>query len=341
MSKADSQLMKGVAILLMIYLHLFDSSANLDLCSIFLFIDHTPIVYILTKATHPISFFLIIGGYGLFKVNEHGDNHRFFRIFRLYLHWWLIMGIFVVIGHCIMPSNYPNSISYFLLNALGFYWTYNKVSWFLLPYCILSVFSPYIFRIMSRFRASYNIVFTLIVFILTSFSISRFGPSYFFHHPILYNVILPFHLLFSFTLGAMAAREKWFEKIRTKTQNIKHINFIAGISVLILIFINCIFKYNYFYAFLIISSLSLIKFPSVLRYSLQKLGDNSMNMWLIHGWFCYYFFRDYLFALKYPVIIFIVLVALSYIFSLVVNKILSPFEKLLFTKKEFKSKPIL
>ena len=50
MTKQESQLMKGVAILLMIFYHLFDRINNAEICDNLISIDGTPLVFILSRA---------------------------------------------------------------------------------------------------------------------------------------------------------------------------------------------------------------------------------------------------------------------------------------------------
>lgn len=57
MTRQQSQMMKGVAILLMIFLHLFNQEGNVALCHNLLFIGGTPLVSILSRAANPVAFF--------------------------------------------------------------------------------------------------------------------------------------------------------------------------------------------------------------------------------------------------------------------------------------------
>lgn len=205
-------MMKGVAILLMIFLHLFNQSVNVDLCRNFIYIDGTPLVLILSRASNPVAFFLILGGYGLYKVYVRGDRHRWTRILKLMIHYWVILVVFLSIGHFMHPLEYPGSWLSLLSNATGFHTTYNGEMWFLLPYVLLSAISPVLFRIMSRFKAIYVIVGTLLIHLCTSFCISRYGTIFFYHNYLAYTPLLVCHLLFNFSLGAMAARTNFFEK---------------------------------------------------------------------------------------------------------------------------------
>lgn len=342
MTKSESQMMKGVAILLMLFLHLFNQPANVDLCRNLLRIDGTPLVLILSHAANPVAFFLILGGYGMYKVCEKGDKHRLSRLIKLYLHYWAILLIFVSVGHFIRPDVYPGSLLTVLSNITGYENTYNGEMWFLLPYVILSALSPYIFKIMTRFRTVTIIAATLFIHLCTSFCISRYGASFWFHNYWAYNPLLVFHLLFNFSLGAMAARTRFFERLKARFSHYGHIMpAIAWGGVICLVSVNCIFKYNFFYAFGIITCLLFVPLPSIIKKSLCQLGDNSMNMWMIHSWFCYYLFHNFIYSFRYPMIIFAFLTIISYLCSLIVNRITLPIERQFMTKREAAEKPIL
>lgn len=90
--------------------------------------------------------------------------------------------------------------------------------------------------------------------LVTSYLISRYGGSYIYARPLLCNTILVPHLMFNFMLGGMAARHNFFETIGGKLKAVKPVvvNCIC-LGVFVLVSISCIFKYNYFYAFLFIS----------------------------------------------------------------------------------------
>lgn len=341
MTKEQSQMMKGVAILLMIFLHLFNQSGNVALCHNLIFIGGEPLAYILSRASNPVAFFLILGGYGLYKVYEKGDRHRWSRLLKLLIHYWIIMIAFLAIGHFVKPSLYPGSVTNIISNFSGYETTYNGEMWFLLPYVILSALSPWLFRLMSNYRASTIVITTLFIHLCTSFCISRYGAAFLYHNYWAYNPLLVFHLLFNFSLGAMAARSRIFERIAGIIRNRHYIKSLAWLGVITLGAISCVFKYNYFYAFGVITCLLFAPMPKLFKAALCKLGYQSMNMWMIHSWFCYYLFHDFIYSFSYPLLIFIVLVIISYICSLIVNVFAKPIERLVMTKAEIKTKPIL
>ena len=220
-------MMKGVAILLMIFLHLFNQQANVELCHNLIVIDGSRLVLLLSRASNPVAFFLVLGGYGLYKVFEKGDKHRYTRILKLLIHYWIILAIFVTIGHFINPAKYPGGVMKILSNISGYQTTYNGEMWFLLPYIVLSLLSPWLFRLFARFRAITIVGCTLLIHLCTSYGISRYGESYLYLNYWIYNPLLVLHLLFNFSLGAMAARCEFFNKIRHCLRNYKHISILA------------------------------------------------------------------------------------------------------------------
>lgn len=213
MDKDKSQVLKGVAILMMLFWHLFDREKNVELCHNFLFVGGEPLVYFLSPLTHPVAFFLILGGYGIYKVNENRhDKNRFSRILKLYIHYWLTLIIFLAIGHFMYPERYPGAFSTIVKNFIGYNTTYNAEMWFLYPYVLLSIIAPFIFKIMSRYNWWQIMVVASFIYLSSCFCISRFGVKYLYSNMLIYTPILVLQQSFNFTLGALAAREKWVER---------------------------------------------------------------------------------------------------------------------------------
>lgn len=227
MTRQESQAMKGVAILLMIFLHLFNQEGNVALCHNLLFIDETPLVLILSRASNPVAFFLILGGYGLYRVYEKGDRHHWSRLAKLLIHYWIILLIFVTIGHFIRPTAYPGSFIKILSNVTGYETTYNGEMWFLLPYMVLSACSKPLFDFLKRFRAWMVVAATLFIHLCTSYCISRHGVSFFYSNYWAYDPLLVFHLLFNFCLGAMLARSNFFERLSALVKRNLYTNALA------------------------------------------------------------------------------------------------------------------
>ena len=60
MSIRETTILKGVAILFMLYLHLFNQMANVNLCTTYLSIRGVPFVHLFSRCTGPVAFYLTI-----------------------------------------------------------------------------------------------------------------------------------------------------------------------------------------------------------------------------------------------------------------------------------------
>lgn len=79
MSLRESTILKGVAILFMLYLHLFNRLENVDLCITHLSVGNIPLVHLFTRCTNPVPFYLILSGYGLYASYKNGKKTEFFK----------------------------------------------------------------------------------------------------------------------------------------------------------------------------------------------------------------------------------------------------------------------
>lgn len=145
-----------------------------------------------------------------------------------------------------------------------------------------------------------------------------------------YNPFLIIHLSFAFLLGAAAAKYKVFEHKQTILSRRSHIGSwftIKGqwlILLIALVTLKCSFEtsaFNNIYAFGIIYLFLRIPRWRWIDKILAELGNKSMDMWMIHSWFCYYLFHDWIYIFRYPMVIMVILIIVSYLCSLVVNKI--------------------
>ncbi|MRJ07962.1 hypothetical protein EDL99_03540 [Ornithobacterium rhinotracheale] len=233
MDKTLTTKIKGVAILIMLFLHLFNKSK--DYIS-FLKINGEPLFHLLSKYTMIcVPFYLILGGYGLYKTYEKNKNNislkkNFSRVFLLYCNLWIVLAVFVSIGSFIKPEKYPGDISTFLLNFIGLECSYNFEWWFLLPYSILMFFTPIIFKLIDRFKL-YFVFFTLILGYAVSFYISIKVKNNINHNQILELLITTISLLSAFTIGAFEAKMNFFSKLNQKINK----SIIIPIALIILL----------------------------------------------------------------------------------------------------------
>ena len=253
MTKEQSTIMKGVAILLMLYWHLFCIEGNVELCSTYLAMGDVPLVHWLARATNPVAFFLILSGYGLFasqrslkgsncskglkgdmELISHSSNFSnslnfsnfckdLKRILRLYIHYWITLLIFVPLGaYVVGTQRYPGSWESVIANVTAWHTTWNGEIWFLFPYVLLALSARGIFWLMERVNKWVFLGGVLLLSVGAQYLTSRYGGSYLYHHQLPYMPVLYFNLLGAFVMGAYMAKYNVVE--RCKTLNISILN---------------------------------------------------------------------------------------------------------------------
>lgn len=209
MTKEQTIQIKGIAILMMLFLHLFMSGQVAEMCSPVLFIGSTPLVQILTRSCTPVGIFLILSGYGLSYVYAHGKLNlakQLKRLFKLYLHYWIILLVFVGIGCFVAPDKYPGSVLTILSNVTSWDTTYNAEIWFLFPYALLSLTAFAIFRVMDKIGNLASFILTGILYLAACAFISRYLAPRHLYHEVYSPIVTYFDLLFEFVLGAILYR---------------------------------------------------------------------------------------------------------------------------------------
>lgn len=218
MSIKETIILKGVAILFMLYLHLFNQMANVDLCTTYLSVGGIPFVYLFSRCTNPVVFYLILSGYGLYVSYKSGRKQNpLKRIVKLYVHYWITLVLFVLLGCWVVGSQvYPGTFPKFLENVTGWITSYNGEIWFLFPYVLLAVSSPFLFRLLNKVRFLSVFLMTGILYFIAYVLIHLFGQSYLYLHQLAYMPILYIILLFPFMLGAMLVKYNIVNKCKTR-----------------------------------------------------------------------------------------------------------------------------
>ena len=335
MNKETSTIIKGVAILMMLFYHLFGRDDLGDLCTPLLYIGNTPLVKYLSNACYPVSFFMILSGYGLtycYKRNQFSLSIQSKRIMKLYVHYWLILLIFVTIGHFIKPDIYPNDLLHVLANIVGIRCTYNGETWFLLPYTIISLLSWWIIDFVYYLNEKHKIIITLIIYSIV-FLTTRYIVYHQLENTTLLTLLLqPFfivQLTFYFSLGILLFR--LLENEPTALKAVKPT--IYCIIIIVLFIIKSMIKVTIadgLYAFIIIFCISHLQLHRLFHNIFYKLGQYSMPMWMTHTFFAVYLFQDFIYGFKYPLLIWLVLIALSYLVSIPILKIGNRINTLIF-----------
>lgn len=257
-----------------------------------------------------------------------GSKKNWQRVVLLYVNFWIVLVVFVSLGSLIKPAHYPGCISEMIQNFTAWNTSYNGEWWFLFPYMVIILFSKYLFAWLDRQKTVWVFVFLGTVYLFSIVLISKFGNKYLYHNQILYMPILVLSLLFPYTLGALCAREDWVGKARIFFSGIKRKQIIL-LSLLLLILTITILSpvqapINPFVVLCLVLIFSNLNRPRLIDKTLIGLGNESTNMWLIHTFFCYYLFPDFIYGFRYPLVIFVVLIVCSYFSAKLITLIYKP-----------------
>lgn len=76
-----------------------------------------------------------------------------------------------------------------------------------------------------------------------------------------------------------------------------------------------------------------IRRPAIVTKVLTSFGRRSTTMWFCHTFFCYYIFRDFIYSFSHPVLIFLVLVALSYAVAVILDPVVAKVRGFIFDSR--------
>ena len=305
MTKEKSQIIRGIAILLMLAYHLhYISDSYVSL----IYISEKPFTYYINNMANPVSFYIVLSGYGLSYIGQTSWDYKIRKILILYITYWLTLILFpILLGSIIRPDKYPSSFLEIFMNFTGYITSYNKHNWFLFPYIVLFLLSGYIQTMVDRIGIIWSIVGSFLASFLCTYLISIY------QHTIghfMYTVLSTVGMTFTFVAGMIMERLNRNGKLRWN----RITSPIAVFLILSLCFVRSLFHthaINSIFAITIVYLLIHVNFPQCLKSVLFYLGKYSMPIWFIHGYFLIYLFHDYLIMLRYPLFIYLVVVLVS------------------------------
>lgn len=329
MTKEDSLVLKGVAIVMMLLYHLFYCGTAcgriLDIeymggVDKFFFVRFSEICY-------PVSLYVMITGYGLFCTYQKLTAKKIAKkVVYIYLHLWLIYSIIVPVACYMRPDVYPGSWTELLKNIFSVSSSYCAEQWFLLPYLILLCLSKWICKLISSWNSILVLVISLVFYALYLGIYQKIGVGCLSQRfGVFVNLYFLLCFMLPFSLGAVAQKEGWIEKITKFIENTFGIGktFVCAWAILLLLIVVRMIVHNQSIqpiAVLVLFLLfPLLNLNNKVKGVLMYLGKHSMNMWLIHGWICFYLFTEIVCVAKYPIGIFIVTLVWSLLLSIVVE----------------------
>ncbi len=179
-SKEDTLVLKGCAILIMVYLHVFlKLERDVTLHNI-IWYDGKPLSWWLTNfAAVCVSLYMFLSGYGMYITYLKG--RAFFklnmkRVTKLYMRAIFIATIFLPISLLIPTLGWHLDI-WSILKTVSGYDPLNCEWWFLLPWAILCLLSPVLFRILSSKPSYIVLTFSFVLYLLVRYFIKWYGDD--------------------------------------------------------------------------------------------------------------------------------------------------------------------
>lgn len=320
----DTNVLKGIAILLLILHHCLYTGEGYD--DIVLF-GHPLFQNIGEFSKLCVALFVFLSGYGLTaKTQKDGGIDCIWKFYRhrymkLMLNYWVIYLIFVPIGILFFHRTFPvvygeNWLFKAIVDFLGLYKAiigdfhgYNATWWFFGVIIILYLIYPLLWR--YRRFCFLMIPMGIMVPTVASF-LPFFGPSDFGHY------------FMAFVCGMAFAYKK---------PELGGVNVIERLFLLLLLLLACFFRFYAWNPFVwdagiiifgvVLYSLTII--PQWISITLAFLGKHSYNIFLFHTFIYYYYFHDYIYWSRNPIIIpltlMIVCIPISMIIELIKNKV--------------------
>lgn len=334
-----SNQLKSIAILMMLFLHLF----NRDFIGLFqpiLFVGKQPVSYYISLFCDAcVPIFAFVSGYGLYFKYKQNDKiyqkDNLQRLKKLYINYWIILILFaVILGLILNKDDYPGTIQKFLLNFTAIDPTYNGAWWFFTTYVFFLVSSFFWFRLFDRSNP-----FLIFCFLLLGYFIAFYFRIYktdAVENPVLswlhQQIALYFCTLFQFMMGAFALKYQWNKLITENFNSIKFKNILVLILIIGLIIFHGLvpnFIVAPFTGLAFIFLFLQIKSPHFATRILDYFTPHATNIWLVHMFFYMIFFPDFVYGFQYIPVIFLVLIIMCLMSLYLINFINEKIQKII------------
>lgn len=320
LTKQNTLQIKGVAILCMIIYHLFAFPERLPN---YICIDWFGSS--ITKAFQIcVPIYLFMAGYGLQCTyqNKHTKWYDILnRIKKTYKSFWWVALPFIILGIIVNYYHIDSlgGLEELILNIIGVKCSYNGEWWFFSLYIELLI----LFYFISKLNIKWEYYLGIMLFILILCRLlNKFLPLE--HYGIigrhLKMIIINVNI---FMIGCFFSKYNLYNVIINKIDNYRMGIVVSLFSlitpILVRVYIPMIGITELFFVPIFIVG---IVYMSRLRYIskyLEFVGKHSMNLWLIHSFFIYYFLNRITFFYNSPIIMFIIVTAFSLACSLVIE----------------------
>ena len=334
-SKETTIVLKGIAVLMMIMLHLFNRSEYYSLCYSCLSIEGTPLIHKVALACNPVGFFCFLSGYGVFyscrnlKCKKEVFIYASKKTIKLYLSLWILFIIFIPLCSIVNPKLYPGDIITAITNIFAYTNTWNHTTWFVIPFSLVSLTCCLWIKLLNTQKNAILLgggVFLLYYFVAIVYG--RFWDGLIAQR--YYLICLrTAELLAPFAVGAIIQRFSHKEvPIKMKDSTLHMVSVILACAMFVYSILRGIPFYPIYCAVFMIV-LANMRYGNFFGHIFRLFGKYSMIIWLTHTFYFEVLFKNQIFVLKYPALIFVVVSILSLVAAMLLDKILFPVTKII------------
>lgn len=315
-TKEKSSIAKGLCILIMLAHHLFAFPERMNYA-----FNESFLINLGKGCGIIVGLYVFISGYGLStkQLTLFGGVKKVINLWESFI--WIFI-FFIPLGFLLRV--YKFSGEEFFLNLFLINTSYNAEWWFMVFYIKLVLLAIILTNIKNDYIWNIVVIFLCLITILKNVLHLNFITSD------IYN------WLNVFLLSSTVYRYTLFERIDNCCKGYItnryvriflyfYVAYLIGNYVSIVPYLRQLDFLQYFFWFI---SFSLINWSDSITKVLKYLGKHSLNIWLIHTFFCYYYFKVLFVNIKNPLIAYIVLLVVSLSSSIVIEKIKTSLNKL-------------
>lgn len=326
--KDKTALIKGVAIVFMIVLHVFGGPGWYEPQYDLPLNHNAALLKFMGSLQICVGIYVFMIGFGYAHSKKKDFQYSVKHIKHLLSVYWMILLLFV---WPVNTSNLAVGGDLLYLNMLGIKEDLSWVSWFVFLYIWAMIIMPFVGRLIDKRPYLYSLSGIMISYVLMC--IIHFLNPKFGDNVILYPLFVSLSWTPTIIIGYLFARKQLFQKIKVPHKWWTVVSSIALITLCLWLKSNfkgiSIFNFDIIYSPLVITAI-LIVFTVIkwkwLIWSFAQFGDKSVYMWFIHGLFftaaTRHFYQPYIMISDNLWLIALWAIVLSYLISIPLKKIL-------------------
>ncbi len=346
-SKEGSKALQGLAILMMLYHHLFSTpeALGIDYVSLLNFNGINVELHMAWFFKICVGIYAFVSGYGMLRAFEskrtRADSFThsllydlktvLYKLFSFYKVFWAVFIIFVPIGFVFFNKSFE--LKEFILNFFGLSNSYNGAWWYILQYLKMMLLLPFIDVAFKKYENKKDKT-VRILYILIALAAAL--SLYLINKDLFYEILSFFQpaFLLCFIAGYIISRFKIYE-FMGRILNPTVLNILAFLAFFAVIVVRVklakdassagldfIFVPLFSYGFL-----SMISFSRPIERFFEFFGTYSTIMWLVHVFYYDHYAKKIVMMSGYSATIYLTLLIMSLLTAIAYRLVLLRFQK--------------